>query len=220
MKGLEDPLDKISKWICTTVSSEIGMKPEEALTTDGISTALYGIQNEGWKLHKNTCTGPVLCCFPFTHKHTHTRIYSGQTWPSSDLNISGHAALWVPTGHIVSKCHNPETEGWKWVEGQGDQMKTGGGGNQREEHSKAKGVCSVCPRRRSERQRPSHYFRVCGSRQQTLRATNPAFTATYWGMRRGANTGENIVYYWETSGNGVLSVFSASVVLKRITLNI
>ncbi len=158
---------------------------------------------------------------PFhSQTHTHTRIYSGQTWPSSDLNISGHAALWVPTGHIVSKCHNPETEGWKWVEGQGDQMKTGGGGNQREEHSKAKGVCSVCPRRRSERQRPSHYFRVCGSRQQTLRATNPAFTATYWGMRRGANTGENIVYYWETSGNGVLSVFSASVVLKRITLNI
>lgn len=106
---LEVTLDKISKWICTTVSSEIGMKPEEALTTDGISTPLYGIQNVGWKLHKDTRRGPVLCYLSLTHKHTHAHTYSGQTWwPASDLDITGHAALWVPTGHIVSKCHNPD----------------------------------------------------------------------------------------------------------------
>lgn len=75
MKELEDTLDEISKRICTTISSEIGMKPEEALTTDGISTPLYGIQNVGWKLHKNTRTGPVLCCFSLAPKHTHTYIF-------------------------------------------------------------------------------------------------------------------------------------------------
>lgn len=145
MKGLEDTLDKISKWICTTVSSEIGMKPEEALTTDGISTQLYGIQNVGWKLHKNTRTGPVLCCFSLAHKHTHIHIFRADLvaviWPrhiGSCCFVGSYRARRVKMPHSWRRAE-------KWVEGQGDRMKTGGAGNQHEEHSKAKGVCSVCP---------------------------------------------------------------------------
>lgn len=182
------------------------MKPEEALTTDGISTLLYAIQIVRWTLHENRHTEPVLCYFSLALKHTHT--HSEEAWsPSSDLDVLGHAALWVPTGHTVSKCHTLDG-GLKtgWRSRRPDE-------NRRRRQSawgtlKSKGGLFCLPQeRKSERQRPSHYFRICGSRQQTLRATNPAFTATYWGMRREANMGENIVHYWETSGNGVLSVF-------------
>lgn len=205
-------LGQISKWICTTISSEIGMKPEEALTTDGISTPLHAIQIVWWTLHKNRCTRGSQ-----THAHT---FRGGLVAVISDLDVSGHAVLLVPTGHAVSKCHTlggglktpgleVEATGWK-QEAQAISVRN---------TQKQRWSVLFAPRTKSERQRPSHYFRICG-RQQTLRATNTAFTITYWGMRREANVGENIVYYWKTSGNGVLSVFFCFGSSKKITLNV
>lgn len=148
------------------------------------------------------CSLLLLSCSQ-THAHTFRGGMVAVIWPrciGSCCFVGSYRAHCVKMPHSWQRAENGlevKATGWK-QEAQAISVRNA---------QKQRWSVLFAPRTKSERQRPSHYFRICGSRQQTLRATNPAFTTTYWGMRREANMGENIVHYWETSGNGVLSVF-------------
>lgn len=202
MKGLNNTVGKISKWISTTISSEISMKPEEALTTDGVSTPFV--------CHTNSTTEAA-------QKHAHTNSHS-----QCDVGIVrcmlSDLALSAPTGQIVSKCHFPDG-GLKIVRRSRRPNKAGGAGNQREGCWKAKVVCSACPKRAKRDAEalfiPPHYCRVCGSKhcgrqtRHSLQPTGawgrgPTWLKTLCGIER-----QVAMVFWVFS--------SASVGLKGIT---
>lgn len=204
-KRPNNTVGKTGKWISTSISSKISMKPEEALTTDGVSTPFVF---------------PTNSTMEAAQKHAHTNPHSqcdvGEVWCMlSDL------ALLAPTGQIVSKCHFPDG-GLKIVRRSRRPNKTGGAGNQREGRWKAKVVCSVCPKRAKRDAEalfiPSHYCGVCGSKhcgRQTRHSLQPTGA---WG--RGPTWLKTLC----TIERQVAMVFwvfsSASVVLKGITSNV
>lgn len=148
-------LGQMSKWICTSISSEIGMKPEEALTTDGISTPLHAIQIVWWTLHKNRRTQGS-----YTRTHIQRRLGGRHLWPRrirSCCFVGSYRARRVKMPHSWRRAENGlevEATGWK-QEAQAISVRN---------TQKQRWSVLFAPRTKSERQRPSRYFRICGSR--------------------------------------------------------
>lgn len=162
------------------------------------------------------CSLLLLSCSQ-TYAHTHSEE---AWWPSSDLDVLGHAALWIPTGHTVSKCHTPDG-GLKtgWRSRRPDE-------NRRRRQSawgtlKSKGGLFCLPQERKARGRGPLIIlesvaadsRHCG--RQTRHSQQPTEA---WG---GRPTWVKTLCTIERQVAMVFWVFSsASVVLKRITANV